>query len=275
MIDPNYAQPDALVTIDWLATHLNEPNTRLVESNEDILLYSIGHIPGAVHIDWRADLQDQTMRDYISPDVFAELCAKNGITKSTTVIFYGDKSNWWSCYALWAFRLFGHEKVKIVDGGRDKWIAENRPLTREVPSYPRSEYPVPAKRHDDEIRAFYEEALKQSQEGKPLIDVRSPGEFKGEITHMPEYPQEGVLRGGHIPGAKSFPWKRADGRRRRRRDAADPARGREHRDHPGRRRMRPGLAPRPLWRMPAQLGQPGGARLPPRLSRRSLRRLPR
>ena len=152
MIDPNYAQPDALVTLDWLATHLNEPNTRLVESNEDILLYSIGHIPGAVHIDWRADLQDQTMRDYISPKVFAELCAKNGITKSTTVIFYGDKSNWWSCYALWAFRLFGHEKVKIVDGGRDKWIAETRPLTREVPSYPRSEYPLPAKRNSRLLR---------------------------------------------------------------------------------------------------------------------------
>ncbi|MGB8466820.1 MAG: rhodanese-like domain-containing protein, partial [Terrimicrobiaceae bacterium] len=191
MNDPNYAHPEALVTTDWVASHLNEPNTRLVESNEDILLYGMGHIHGAVHIDWRADLQDQTMRDYISPDAFAELCARNGITKNTTVIFYGDKSNWWSCYALWAFRLFGHEDVKIVDGGRDKWIAENRPLTREVPNYPRTEYPVPAKRHDDEIRAFYEETLKHSKEKKPLIDVRSPGEFKGEVTHMPEYPQEG------------------------------------------------------------------------------------
>ena len=126
------------------------------------------------------------MRDYISPDAFAELCAKNGITKNTTVIFYGDKSNWWSCYAHSAFKLFGHENVKIMDGGRDKWIAENRPLTREVPSYPRSEYPVPAKRYDDEIRAFFDQALKQSEEKKPLIDVRSPGEFKGEITHMPD-----------------------------------------------------------------------------------------
>ena len=144
------------------------------------------------------------MRDYISPEVFAELCAKNGITKSTTVIFYGDKSNWWSCYALWAFRLFGHEKVKIVDGGRDKWIAENRPLTREVPSYPRSEYPVPAKRHDDEIRAFYEEALKQSQEGKPLIDVRSPGEFKGEITHMPNIPKRVFCEAVTFPEQRAF-----------------------------------------------------------------------
>jgi len=209
MIDSNYAHPEALVSTEWLADHLQDSNQRIVESNEDILLYSTGHIPGAVHIDWRSDLQDQTMRDYISPEAFAALCAKNGITRETTVIFYGDKSNWWSCYALWAFRLYGHEKVKILDGGRDKWIAEGRPLTREVPSYTLTEYPVPAKRLDDDIRAFYDDALEQSKKHGPLIDVRSPGEFKGEITHMPEYPQEGVLRGGHIPGAKSFPWKRA------------------------------------------------------------------
>lgn len=209
MTDSNYAHPEALVSTEWVANHLNEPGTRLVESNEDILLYSTGHIPGAVHIDWRADLQDELVRDYITPEAFAELCAKNGITRETTVIFYGDKSNWWSCYALWTFRLFGHDKVKIMDGGRDKWIAEGRELTREVPVTTRTEYPVPAKRNDEEIRAFYEDALKQSQEKKPLIDVRSPGEFKGDVTHMPEYPQEGVLRGGHIPGAKSFPWKTA------------------------------------------------------------------
>lgn len=211
MTDPDYAHPDALVSTEWVADHLSDPDIRIVESNEDILLYSTGHLPGAVHIDWRSDLQDQTMRDYISPEAFAALCAKNGITKNTTVIFYGDKSNWWSCYALWAFRLFGHENVKVMDGGRDKWVAEGRDMTREVPKYPGTEYPVPAKRLDDEIRAFYEDALKQSQEHKPLIDVRSPGEFKGDVTHMPEYPQEGVLRGGHVPGAKSFPWKRAVG----------------------------------------------------------------
>lgn len=209
MSDSNYAHPEALVSTEWLAEHLNDPAIRIVESNEDILLYSTGHVPGAVHIDWRSDLQDQTVRDYITPDAFAALCAKNGITRETTVVFYGDKSNWWSCYALWAFRLFGHDKVKIVDGGRDKWIAEGRPLTREVPSYTLTEYPVPAKRKDEEIRAFFEDTLKHSQEHKPLIDVRSPGEFKGDVTHMPEYPQEGVLRGGHVPGAKSFPWKRA------------------------------------------------------------------
>jgi thiosulfate/3-mercaptopyruvate sulfurtransferase len=209
MSDSQYAHPEVLVSTEWLAEHLSDPSIRIVESNEDILLYSTGHVPGAVHIDWRADLQDNTMRDYITPEAFASLAAKNGITRETTVVFYGDKSNWWSCYALWAFRLFGHDKVKIVDGGRDKWIAEGRPLTREVPSYQLTEYPVPAGRKDDEIRAFFDDTLKHSQEHKPLIDVRSPGEFKGDITHMPEYPQEGVLRGGHVPGAKSFPWKRA------------------------------------------------------------------
>jgi thiosulfate/3-mercaptopyruvate sulfurtransferase len=125
------------------------------------------------------------------------------------VLFYGDKSNWWATYALWAFRLFGHTKVKILDGGRDKWIKEGRALTKEKVKYPATQYPVPAKRLDGEIRAFYEDALAQSQAKKPLVDVRSPGEYKGEVTHMPEYPQEGVLRGGHIPGAKSVPWKTA------------------------------------------------------------------
>lgn len=204
-----YAHPEALVSTEWVAGHLDDPDIRLVESNEDILLYSTGHIPGSVHIDWRSDLQDQTIRDYITPEAFAALCSRNGIGPDTTVIFYGDKSNWWACYALWAFRLFGHEKVKIMDGGRDKWTMEGRELTREVPTYPAVEYPVPTKRHDDEIRAFFDDTLAHSRARKPLIDVRSPGEFVGEITHMPEYPQEGVLRGGHVPGAKSVPWKRA------------------------------------------------------------------
>jgi thiosulfate/3-mercaptopyruvate sulfurtransferase len=204
-----YAHPEVLVSTDWLAEHLNEPGIRIVESNEDVLLYDTGHIPGAVHIDWRADLQDQLMRDYIAPKDFAEVCAKNGISPDTTCIFYGDKSNWWACYALWAFRLFGHTKVKILNGGRDKWIKDGRALTKEKPKYPRVEYPAPAKRYDSQIRAFFDEALAQSKAHKPLIDVRSPEEFRGERTHMPEYPQEGVLRGGHIPGAKSVPWKKA------------------------------------------------------------------
>jgi len=205
----SYAHPEALVSTDWLAANLEDPSIRIVESNEDVLLYETGHIPGAVHIDWRRDLQDATVRDYISPESFAEMASQNGITPSTTVVFYGDKSNWWACYALWAFQLFGHEKVKVLDGGRDKWKAEGKPLTREKTVVSKTEYPVPAKRRDAEIRAFYDDALLHSQRSLPLVDVRSPGEFKGDVTHMPEYPQEGVLRGGHVPGAKSVPWKRA------------------------------------------------------------------
>ena len=205
----SYAHPEALVETAWLAEHVNDADLRIVESNEDILLYDTGHIPGAVHIDWRSDLQDSLIRDYIDPSAFAELCRRHGIGPTTTCIFYGDKANWWACYALWAFRLFGHTNVKILNGGRDKWKAEGRSMTREVPKYPPAEYPVPSQRLDKQIRAFADEALAQSKSGKPLIDVRSPGEFKGEITHMPEYPQEGVLRGGHIPGAKSVPWKTA------------------------------------------------------------------
>ena len=204
-----YAHPEALVEADWLEEHAKDPDLRIIESNEDILLYDTGHIPGAIHIDWRSDLQDSVVRDYISPEQFAALCSKNGISPETTCVFYGDKANWWACYALWVFRLFGHEKVKILNGGRDKWRAEKREWTRDVPNLQPTNYPVPAKRRDREIRAFADEALAQSKSGKPLIDVRSPGEFKGEITHMPEYPQEGVLRGGHIPGAKGVPWKMA------------------------------------------------------------------
>ncbi len=204
-----YANPDALVDTEWLAAHLNDPGIRIVESNEDLLLYDTGHIPGAVHIDWRRDLNDQVVRDYVDPEHFAGLCRRNGITPDTTVIFYGDKSNWWACYALWVFTLFGHSKLKILDGGRAKWEAEDRPLTREVPKYPETDYPVPAERNDAAHRAYQDQTLAHMKAGLPLVDVRSPKEFSGEVTHMPEYPQEGVLRGGHIPGAKSCPWARA------------------------------------------------------------------
>ena len=205
----HYAHPEVLVSTEWLAAHLHDPGLRIVESNEDVLLYDTGHLPGAVHIDWREDLQDPLVRDYISPEAFASLASRNGISPDTTVVFYGDKSNWWATYALWAFRLFGHTNVKIVDGGRDKWVKEGRALTKEKVKPAAANYPVPAKRFDDEIRAFYDETRAHFEAKRPLIDVRSPGEFRGEITHMPEYPQEGVLRGGHIPGAKSVPWKTA------------------------------------------------------------------
>jgi thiosulfate/3-mercaptopyruvate sulfurtransferase len=204
-----YAHPESLVSADWVADHLKDPNVRIIESNEDVLLYDTGHIPGAVHVDWRRDLNDQVIRDYLDPKGFAVLASRIGITPETTLVFYGDKSNWWATYALWVFTLFGHQDLRILNGGRDKWVAEKRELTREIPKPVPTEYPVPPQRLDDKIRAFYDQALAQSKAGKPLIDVRSPGEFKGEITHMPEYPQEGVLRGGHVPGAKSVPWKTA------------------------------------------------------------------
>ena len=209
MSEPSgYAQPDVLVSSEWVAEHLNDPNVRLAESNEDVLLYSTGHIPGAVNIDWHNDLNDPLVRDYISPVQFAELMSRNGITPETTVIFYGDKNNWWATYAFWVFQLFGHTNAKLLDGGRAKWINEGRELSRERPSYPRTSYPLP-KRDDATVRAFRDDVLKQIVAGKPLVDVRSPGEFKGELLHMADYPQEGSLRGGHIPGAKSVPWARA------------------------------------------------------------------
>ena len=204
-----YATPEVLVDTDWLAANLDAPNVRIVESNEDLLLYDTGHIPGAVHIDWRRDLNDQTVRDYVGPEGFADLCRRNGITPDTTVIFYGDKSNWWACYAFWVFQLFGHTNAKLLDGGRDKWEAEEKPLTREVPKLEASDYPVPAQRNDAAHRAYQEQTLAHMQAGKKMVDVRSPKEYSGETTHMPEYPQEGVLRGGHIPGARSCPWARA------------------------------------------------------------------
>jgi len=204
-----YATPDALVDADWLAANLDNADIRIVESNEDVLLYDTGHIPGAVHIDWRRDLNDQTVRDYVDTEAFAELCSRNGITPETTVVFYGDKSNWWSCYAFWVFQLFGHTNAKVLDGGRAKWEADGREMNRDVPKPDPTTYPEPPKRLDEEIRAFQRETLTHQQACKPMVDVRSPGEFSGEVTHMPEYPQEGVLRGGHIPGAKSCPWSRA------------------------------------------------------------------
>src|SRR3954470_908375 len=201
-----YARPEVLVSNDWVEQNLHEHSVRFIESNEDTLLYSSGHIPGAVHVDWTSDLNDQIRRDYITRDGFEALMSRIGATPDTTVIFYGDKSNWWACYAFWVFQLFGHTKAKVLDGGRAKWIAEGRPINREVPVYPETDYPVPAVRDDASIRAFHAQTFEHMKARKPMVDVRSPKEFSGETTHMPEYPQEGVLRGGHIPGAKSCPW---------------------------------------------------------------------
>jgi thiosulfate/3-mercaptopyruvate sulfurtransferase len=203
-----YAHPEVLVSTDWVQQHLNDPGVRLVESNEDLLLYSSGHIPGAVHIDWTNDLNDPVRRDYINRDAFEALLRRHGISSDTTVVFYGDKNNWWATYAFWVFQLFNHKGAKVMDGGRVKWQKEGRPLTREVPEYPTSDYRAPD-RHDQPIRAFREEVLRHIEKGLRLVDVRSREEYTGERLHMEGYPNEGALRGGHIPGAANIPWSRA------------------------------------------------------------------
>ena len=206
--DRGYAHPEALVSTDWVAEHLDDPNIRLVESNEDPLVYPSGHVPGAVEVDWTRDLNDQVRRDYLGKDGFEALASRIGITPDTTVVFYGDKNNWWACYAYWVFHLFGHTNARIMDGGRLKWQKEGRELSRDVPSYEATEYKAP-ERDDAAIRAFRDEVLSHVGAGLPLVDVRSPEEFSGERMHMPDYPNEGALRGGHIPGAASVPWGRA------------------------------------------------------------------
>lgn len=203
-----YAHPEVLVSTEWLAKNIGRDGLIIVESDEDVLLYEVGHIPSAVKIDWHTDLNDPVTRDYVQGEDFAALLSKNGISRDTTVVIYGDKSNWWASYALWVFKLFGHTDVRLLDGGRDKWIAEGRELTREHPVVTASSYPVIA-RDDSKIRAFRDDVLKHF--GNPLIDVRSLEEYTGERTHMPAYPDEGALRGGHIPSAKSVPWAKAAG----------------------------------------------------------------
>lgn len=203
------AEPNVLVSTKWVADNLSlSDKIRLVESNEDVLLYSTGHIPNAVHIDWVADLNDSIRRDYLNEEQFAALLSRHGISNDTTVVFYGDKNNWWATYAFWVFKLFGHEDCRIMNGGRQKWIAEGRELTKEKPRIASTHY-IPAARADYKIRAFRDQVLNHVMAGQPLVDVRSPQEFSGELLHMPGSPQEGALRGGHIKGAVSVPWSRA------------------------------------------------------------------
>jgi len=203
-----YAHPDALVSTEWLAAHLNDPSIRIIESDEDVLLYDMGHIPGAQKVDWHTDLNDPVVRDYVDPAHFQTLLRAKGIDESTTVVFYGDKNNWWATYAYWVFQLFGFTNAKLLDGGRVKWEAEGRPMVDEVPHFPATQYRAP-QRNDREIRAFRDEVLQHQRAKKRLVDVRSPDEFTGKKLHMADYPQEGAMRGGHIPGAASVPWSRA------------------------------------------------------------------
>jgi len=209
--DPNpafsdFAHPERLVSTEWLAAHLGEPGLVVVESDEDVLLYETGHIEGAVKIDWHTDLNDPVLRDYLDGAGFAKLLGGKGISREDTIVIYGDKNNWWAAYALWVFTLFGHEDVRLLDGGRAKWEAEGRAYTTEVPVRAAVDYPV-VERDDATVRAFKEDVL--AHFGNPLIDVRSVEEYTGERTHMPAYPEEGALRGGHIPSAQNVPWAKA------------------------------------------------------------------
>jgi thiosulfate/3-mercaptopyruvate sulfurtransferase len=202
-----YTHPEYLVDTQWVADHRDDPAVRVVESDEDYLLYETGHIPGAVKVDWFTTLQHPVRRDFLSKEAFEELCSDLGISRDTTVVFYGDKSNWFATYAFWLFRYYGHEKLKIMNGGRVKWEQEGRPVTKKVPEYSKTTYK--AKKPDESVRAYREDVFKHIDAKQPLVDVRSPEEYRGELLHMPGYPQEGATRGGHIPGAASIPWSKA------------------------------------------------------------------
>jgi len=199
-----YANPNVLVDTDWVAQHLNDPQMRIVESDEDVLLYEVGHIPGAVKLDWHTDQQDPVMRDFVQKEQFEQLMSSRGIANDTTVVFYGDRNNWYAAYTYWLFKMYGHQDCRIMNGGRAKWEAEGRELVRDTPSYPATQYH--AQEPDLSIRAFRDQVLAHMQAGRPLVDVRSPQEYSGELLHMANYPQEGAQRGGHIPTAKNIPW---------------------------------------------------------------------
>ena len=199
-----YANPDVLVTTEWLKNNMD--NVIVVESDEDILLYETGHIPGAVKLDWHTELNHPLRRDYLESEEFASLMNLKGIGRQDTVVLYGDRSNWWATYAFWVFKLFGHENVLLLEGGRNKWIADGGEISKEKPTASSKDYPV-VERHDSEIRAFRDEVLQHI--GQPMVDVRSPEEYSGERLHMPDFPNEGATRGGHIPTAASIPWSKS------------------------------------------------------------------
>lgn len=202
----DYSEPGRLVTGAWLEERLGREGLVVVESDEDVLLYETGHIPGSVKVDWHTELNDPVVRDYVDGAGFAELLSRKGISRDDTVVIYGDKNNWWAAYALWVFSLFGHEDVRLLDGGRDKWISEGRPITTDKTVVEPTDYPV-VERDDSALRAYKDDVL--AHLGNPLIDVRSPEEYSGKRTTAPAYPEEGALRAGHIPSAQSVPWGKA------------------------------------------------------------------
>ncbi|GCF09685.1 sulfurtransferase [Dictyobacter arantiisoli] len=200
-----YAHPEALVDSSWVADHLNDANVRLIEADEDVLLYEVGHIPGAVKLDWHVDVQDPLSRDFLSKEGLEKLFAKWGISNDTTIVLYGDRNNWYAAYSYWLFTQYGHKNLVLLNGGRAKWEAEGRPYTKEVPHFEETTYH--AEPADESIRAFRDQVFAGlKDENLRLVDVRSPQEYSGELLHMVNYPQEGAQRAGHIPGAKNIPW---------------------------------------------------------------------
>jgi thiosulfate/3-mercaptopyruvate sulfurtransferase len=206
-----YAHPEVLVDTAWVEDHHGDDGVRIVEVDEDVLLYVQGHVPDAVQLDWHTELQRSDVRDFVDGEAFARLMEEKGISNDTTVVLYGDKSNWWAAYAFWFLKYNGHGDVRLMDGGRQKWLAEGRPLSTDPVRPPRGRYRVPYR--DATIRAYAPDVLQHLLRVKDgagaLVDVRSPAEYSGEKLHMPEYPQEGALRGGHVPGAVNVPWAKA------------------------------------------------------------------
>ncbi|MDO5513392.1 sulfurtransferase [Corynebacterium sp.] len=199
-----YAHPERLVSASWLSARLGTPGLRVIESDEDSLLYDIGHLPGAVRIDWQKDLNDPVSRDIVDGEAFAALMRSKGINREDTVVIYGDQSNWWAAFTLWVFTLFGHEDVRLLDGGRDAWMAEERDTSFVVPEFPESDYPV-VERNDAEYRVFVDEMLGMIGQSA-IVDVRSTEEFHGDVSADDTPALAPALRRGHIPTAVNMPW---------------------------------------------------------------------
>jgi thiosulfate/3-mercaptopyruvate sulfurtransferase len=199
---------DVLVETQWVEDHLDDPSIRIVEVDENPALYAESHIPGAIGFDWKRDLQDPVKRDFLGPKEFGALMGGRGISNDHTVLLYGDRNNWFAAYTYWYFLYYGHDKVKLINGPREKWISENRPTTQDVPRYESASFSVSGE--DAAIRAKRDEVLAAlDSSSHKLVDVRSPQEYSGELIAMPGYEQEGAQRAGHIPGAASVPWAQA------------------------------------------------------------------
>ncbi len=203
-----YVHPEGLVDADWVQAHLNDPKVRLIEVDVDTKAYDQGHIPGAVGFNWKKELQDQVVRAPIDKEQLESLLSSAGVSNDTTIVVYGDNNNWFAAWALWIFKYYGHQDVRILDGGRAKWLADKREITSEVPEYTATAYH--ASGPDANIRVFRDQVLKElGSSNLALVDVRSPGEFSGELLAPANLPQEGAQRGGHIPGAANVPWSQA------------------------------------------------------------------